>query len=354
MIRVAILGAGIGLKHLAGFALLPERFQVTTICDLDRARAMDLIGSSPIRYEPDFNAVLANPDIDLIDVCLPPHLHFSVCKAAMEAGKHVICEKPLVSSLREVDALIEVVERTGKLLSPVLQYRFGLAMEQIRALQAAGLIGVPYAASLETHWNRGADYYAIDWRGTWAGEYGGAVLGHAIHNHDLLTTVMGPIKKVSAMTTTRVNPIETEDCAAICFGMENGALATSSVTVGSATNISRLRFCFDGLTATSGTEPYAPMIDKWQFLARDPVTQTQVDEVLAGVQKPFSGFSGLFAALADHLDGKESAMVTAQDGRRSIELVAAIYQAARTGETVSLPLGVECPLYSGWSPAAKL
>jgi predicted dehydrogenase len=84
------------------------------------------------------------------------------------------------------------------------------------------------------------------------------VLGHAIHNHDLLTYVMGPIKALSAITTTRVNPIEVEDCAAISFEMESGALATSSITLGAGDDTSRLRFLFEGFTATSGTEPYAP------------------------------------------------------------------------------------------------
>lgn len=351
MIRVAIIGAGIGREHLAGYRALPERFSVQTLCDLNRDRAAEVVGTEPIRLESDFSAVLADPNIDLIDICLPPHLHFSAAMDALKAGKHVVCEKPLVTSLREVDLLIETSEQTGRMLFPVFQYRFGPAMAQLRALIDAGLTGRAYAASLETHWDRDAAYYAVPWRGTWEGENGGAVLGHAIHNHDLMTAILGPVARIAAATATRVNTIEVEDCAGIAFQMESGALVTSSITLGAADNTSRLRICFEGLTAESGTEPYAPAMDTWTFTARSPASQEKVDAVLATVGEVHAGFAGFFEALAQALDGEtDNRAVTLQDGRRSIELVTAIYQASRLGHSVDLPLGPDNSLYLGWSP----
>jgi predicted dehydrogenase len=299
----------------------------------------------------DFDAVLADPEIDLVHICLPPHLHFSATKAALEAGKHVVCEKPLVPSLAQADALIAVADAAGKSLFPVFQYRFGLAMAQLNALKAAGLIGTAYAASIETHWNRDADYYAVDWRGTWAGENGGSILGHAIHNHDLLTCLLGPIKRLSAAIDTRVNDIETEDCAAINFVMESGALVTSSITLGAANDVTRLKLCFDGLTAESGASPYAPMSGGWTFLARNPVLQQQVDEVLSTVSDVPQGFAGFMTEIADHLDHGSGTPVMAADGRRSLELITAIYHSAREQTWVSLPLNERTPLYYSWAPA---
>lgn len=353
MIRVAIIGAGIGREHLIGCLAFPNRFEVRTLCDLDLARAESVATelAPTIAITSDFEAVLADPEIDLVHICLPPHLHFSASNAALEAGKHVVCEKPLVRSLAEADALIDAAKTSGKSLFPVFQYRFGTAMAQLEALKSAGLIGTPYAASIETHWNRGADYYSIDWRGTWAGENGGAVLGHAIHNHDLLTHLLGPVKSLSAAIDTRVNSIETEDCAAISFVMETGALATSSITLGAADDRTRLRLCFDGLTAESGIEPYAPMSTSWHFWARDPVLQEQVDDVLRGVPDVPEGFAGFMAAVANHLDHGGGNPVTPADGRRSLELVTAIYHASRTGTWVSLPLAQDTPLYGGWAPS---
>ncbi len=270
--------------------------------------------------------------------------------AALEAGKHVVCEKPLVNSLAQADALIAAAQTANRTVTPVFQYRFGPAMDQLQALKSAGLTGKPFMASLETHWNRTAEYYAIPWRGTWAGERGGAVLGHAIHNHDLLTHVMGPVAGLSASCATRVNDIETEDCAAIIFEMMNGALATSSITLGAATDTSRLRFVFEGLTATSGTAPYAPATDIWEFRARDPFAQTAVNEVLATVETDASGFTGFFAALFDALNDRSGREVLLEDGRRSLELVSAIYLSARTGSKVELPLGPENSVYDSWVP----
>ena len=347
---VAIIGAGIGREHLAAYNELNDRYDVRVVCDLDEERARGIIEAGAIEVTNDLSSVLQNDDIDLIDVCLPPHLHFDTAMAALEAGKHVVCEKPLVNSLAQADALIAAAKMASRTVTPVFQYRFGPAMDQLQALKSASLTGKPFMASLETHWNRNADYYAIPWRGTWAGERGGVVLGHAIHNHDLLTHVMGPVARLSASCATRVNAIETEDCAAIIFEMHSGALATSSITLGAATDTSRLRFVFEGLTATSGTAPYAPATDTWEFKARDPFTQTAIDEVLASVKTDTSGFTGFFDALFDALNDRPGREVLLDDGRRSLELVSAIYLSARTGSKVELPLGSENSVYDSWVP----
>ncbi|SFB76584.1 Gfo/Idh/MocA family protein [Tropicimonas isoalkanivorans] len=350
MIRTAIIGAGIGREHLEGYLDLPHQFAVTWICDLNLARAEEIADPHGIQVARNLANVLADPDVDLVDICLPPHLHYKAAKAALKAGKHVVCEKPMVPSLAEAESLIATAQAAGRVLSPVFQYRYGPAMAQIEALRTAGLLGRPYAASVETHWNRGPDYYATSWRGTWAGENGGAVLGHAIHNHDLLTALLGPVREVQATVATRVNAIETEDCAAIALRFESGALATSSITLGAATDTTRIRICWEGVTAESGTEPYAPMAQPWTFTARAPVEQSQVDDVLAGVRPSRTRFAGYFEALADRLQGREAQAVTPEDGRRSVELVAAIYNAARTGQAEYLPLAEDHPLYYGWAP----
>lgn len=348
MIRTAIVGAGIGAQHLAGYLELPDLFEVLALCDLDLGRARAVAGGVPVTD--DLAAVLADPRIDLVDICLPPHLHFDTSIRALRAGKNVVCEKPMVRSLAEADGLAAAAAASDRVFSPVFQYRYGPATARLDALIAAGLAGQPQVASLETHWNRGAAYYATGWRGTWAGESGGAVLGHAIHNHDLLCRYFGPVAAVSAQTTTRVNDIETEDCAAILMQFENGALATSSVTLGAATDTTRLRLVFENLTATSGTEPYAPATGDWTFAARDPARQSEVDAVLQTAGPVRAGFAGFFEALAEAIAGRPGREVTLEDGRRSIELVTAIYAASRTGARIALPLTENHASYHGWLP----
>ena len=351
--NVAIVGAGIGEQHLAAYLNLPSRYSATTLCDLDLDRAREVAQDYPaVRLTSSFEDVIADPEIDIVDICLPPHLHFESCVAALKKGKHVICEKPLVSSLRQVDALVRMAAECDLLLAPVFQYRFGPATAKLNALIQSGLAGKPLVASIETHWDRGEDYYAVPWRGTWKGEQGGAVLGHAIHNHDLLCSVFGPVKRLSAFGATRVNPIEVEDCASISFEMENGALATSSITLGAAQNTSRLRFCFENLTAESGNIPYAPAEGDWTFTARGAVSQEQVDACISRVKNPHSGFTGFFSEIADKLDGLPNRAVTLDDGRRSLELVSAIYHSMRKSQPSTMPLDDSHPLYDGWLPDA--
>ncbi|GAA3865413.1 Gfo/Idh/MocA family oxidoreductase [Celeribacter arenosi] len=352
MINVAIIGAGIGIQHLTGYRALPDRYSVRLLCDLDTSRAAAATkDDDDIQVVSDIEDVLSNPDIDLVDVCLPPHLHAPVSIRVLEAGKNVICEKPLGRSLAEVAQMQDAVERTGGQIFPVFQYRFGLAFAQLKALRDAGLAGKALVASAETHWNREKEYYDVAWRGTWAGESGGALLGHAIHSHDILCNVFGPVAQVAAFTDTRVNDIEVEDCATVSLRMENGALASSSVTLGAAPDTSRLKFCFEGLTAESGSNPYAPADGTWTFTARGTTQQADIDRVLSQVEAPHGWFTGFLDAIADALGGNGGNEVTFEDGRRSIELVTAIYSSAWEGRIVQLPIGKEDALYGGWSPA---
>lgn len=349
MIRVAILGAGIGAEHLAGYRALPEIFEVAAICDLDLARAQTIAGA--IRVTDTAEALLRDADIDLIDICLPPHLHVEMTLAALGHGKHVICEKPLAMSLAEIDVLKQASGTQSRAIFPVFQYRFGRAMDQLLALQQADLLGRPQTASLETHWARGADYYAVPWRGTWAGEQGGAVVGHAIHAHDLLTHLFGPVACVNAQLATRINPIETEDTAAISFRMQNGALACSSVTLGGADDATRIKLIYEHLTATSGPKPYAPMDQDWLFQARNPANQPKVEAVLQTVAAGQAGFAGYLAQVAKAVNGQQNRAVTLDDARRSMEVITAIYASARAdGGPVVLPLSADHALYHGWQP----
>lgn len=349
MIRVAILGAGIGAEHLAGYLALPELFEVAVICDLDLGRARSIAGG--LKVSDDADAAINAPDIDLIDICLPPHLHVPMSLKALAAGKHVICEKPLATSLAEMDRLEQAEVASNGTLFPVFQYRFGRAMNQLKALQKVGLLGAPQMASLETHWARDAGYYAVPWRGTWQGECGGAVVGHAIHAHDLLSHLFGGIRTVNAQLATRINPIETEDCAALSFSLQNGALATSSVTLGGSDDTTRIRLIYADLTATSGLRPYAPMDQEWLFQARDVAAQVEVDQVTAAVPQARAGFAGFLAEVAAHIGGAPNSAVRLHDARASIELITAIYASSRAnGAAMACPIAPDHALYGGWLP----
>ncbi|MEO1678721.1 MAG: Gfo/Idh/MocA family oxidoreductase [Pseudomonadota bacterium] len=338
MINVAVLGGGIGAQHIDGFAALADRFRVAAMCDTDLELAQRLAEVVGARATAEIDDVLANPKIELVDICLPPAMHVPIAIRALEAGKHVIVEKPVAGSLVEADRLAEAERQSTGRVFPVFQYRYGRAFDQLTALREADLLGRPIVAALETHWSRDAAYYANPWRGSWERELGGAVLSHAIHAHDLLTRHFGPVAEVAAVLTTRANPIETEDCAAISLRMAGGALASSSVTLGAATDTSRMRLVYEHLTAESGTAPYAPGQGEWRFTARDPARRAEIDETVKRARHAPEGYAGYFDAIADALGGRGGREVTLADGLASIELVTAIYHSDRSGERVSLPV----------------
>ena len=349
--KVAIIGAGIGAQHLDAFLALPDLYKVQSICDLDQARAQALISDkSDIDITSDFKRVLQDPEIDIVDICLPPHLHFQAIMDALEAEKSVICEKPLVSSLAEIDLVQDQLARSKGTLLPVFQYRYGLGTSQLYALIDAGLAGTCYAGSLETHWDRPASYYDNEWRGTWACEQGGAILGHAIHIHDLLSALLGPVARVYAELGTAVNDIEVEDCASLSLKMASGALITSSVTLGCAENISRMRLMFEGFTVESDHAPYALADKGWRFIARAPTVQADIETVLEQVIHKHNGYAGLFTEFHKSLGGVKNRAVTLSDARQSLEFVSACYHSARSQSPATLPLGPDHPLYDGWLP----
>ena len=351
-LRVAVVGAGIGAQHVAGYNASPDLFDVAVICDRDTARAAALAarvtaGRAAIHADYD-DALLGRDDIDVIDICLPPFLHGAAVRRALAAGRHVICEKPLVASPAEADALEDAARAAGRALMPVFQARFGNGLARAKHLFDTGAAGRVFLATAQTHWTRGADYYAIPWRGTRAYELGGAFLGHAIHIHDMLTTLVGPVRQVSAMTAIRVNPIETEDCGGAVLEMADGSIAVLSVTLGSADEVSRLRIMCENVTIESHGEVYASSKEPWHFLPKAPRDQAWLDAALAGAPRGPEGFAEQFARFHAALASGGPPPVSVAEARASLELVSAIYHSARTGERVALPLAAEHPARAGW------
>ncbi len=346
-LKVGVVGGGIGAAHIDAYRELPDLYEVVAFCDIDTVKtdkAKELgIADTTTSFED-----LLGRDLDIVDITTPPDLHFSQATQALQSGHDVVLEKPFVSSLAEADALAETEKASGKRLSPIFQYRFANGIRQFLHLRELGFVGKTYAATVETHWRRTAAYYAVPWRGKWKTELGGSLTGHAIHNHDMLTYLLGPIRSVYARTTTRVNPIETEDCAALSLEMADGAPVTLSVTLGGETEISRLRLYFDGLTVESNHSPYNAGTAPWTFMAADADRQKAIDAAVAEVEFLPERNTGQFFHLHKALTEGGPMPVSIADARPSIELLTAAYYSAHSGAEVKLPIGRDHPFYRGW------
>ena len=351
MIRVGIVGCGVGRLHAVEFKKLPAQFQVTAVCDIEPAKAQALAAEQGIpRVVADISEMCRLDDVDVIDICTPSYLHYEQTLQALAAEKHVICEKPVAGSLREVDELIAAEARSGKRVMPVFQYRFGNGLQKLRLLVDEGVTGRAYVSTVETLWRRRPEYYAVPWRGKWKTELGGPLVTLAIHAHDGLYFILGPARSVFARTATMVNPIETEDCVSASLEMADGSLCSLSVTTGSAKEITRHRFCFSAMVAESNPQPYVNTHDPWTFAGDTPEAERKIQETLARFAVLPEGFVGQFYRYHQALQAGAALPVTLADARASLELVTAIYTSAQTGRPVDLPLGPDHPRYAGWQP----
>jgi len=346
---VAVVGLGIGALHVWSFRRMKDRFTVAAVCDLDEAKAEETAtrtGAEVLTFE----EVLARDDIAVVDLCTPPAAHLGQITAALRSGKQVICEKPLVASLADVDELAGVEAESPGVIMPIFQYRFGNGLQKVRALVDADVAGAVRTSSVEVAWRRRAEYYAVPWRGRWATELGGVLLSQAVHALDMLTYVVGPPARVFCRVTTRVNDIEVEDCAAASLEMADGSLATVSATLGSAQEITRHRFHFERFSAESGTSAYESSSDPWDLTPDDVEAEAAMATVIGDWTARPEGWWGQFERYADALDGDGPLPVTLADARASIEVITALYASARQGADVALPVAPDHPLYGGWLP----
>jgi predicted dehydrogenase len=166
----------------------------------------------------------------------------------------------------------------------------------------------------------------------------------------MMCWIAGPIASVFARTTTRVNKIEVEDTAVVSFVMQDGSLASSAVTLGSAVEISRLRFCFTNLTAESALSPYNPGTEPWTFTGMTPDDTARIAETLKDFKPGPERFTGQFERFHVALETGGPLPVTLDDGRASIELLTALYHSSRTGQAVELPIAAGHPAYDTWRP----
>ncbi|HVE94963.1 MAG TPA: Gfo/Idh/MocA family oxidoreductase [Acidimicrobiales bacterium] len=346
---VGVVGLGIGTAHVRALRRLRDRYQVVAVCDPDPSRAdpvAERIGAEVLLFE----QLLGRDDVEIVHLCTPPGLHLEQCRAALAAGKHVVCEKPLVASLADVDTLEAAAAGSPGQLMPVFQYRFGNGLQKVKTLVDAGVAGTAYTHSAEVAWRRRADYYAAPWRGLWTTEFGGVLLSQAIHAIDMLTYIAGPAARVFCRLTTRVNSIEVEDCAAASIELSDGSLATLTATLGSPEEVTRHRYHFAGFSAESGTAPYASSADPWTITPDTPEAAATIAATLDGWVDHAEEWQGQFARFADALDSGSEPPVTLADARASIELLTAMYASARSGEDVTLPIGSDHPFYGGWLP----
>lgn len=354
MIGVGIIGTGgIARSHMRAYEQLADQdVRVFAVCDTIEERARAFAEPLEARVYTDYHELLAQEDIRIVNICTPSFTHFAISADALRAGKAVLCEKPLVGSLRELDQLAELEATYGGPLNCVFQYRYGRMFHGLRALMEMGLTGDLITAEVAVLWYRDDQYYAVPWRGKWATELGGALTTLAIHAIDALIALAGPVDRLAAEIATLGHDIEVEDTASIALRFANGALGTIHVTSCNHTNMSQCRFIFEHCTATSHQRPYDPFSLPWTIESADPARGAEIREALEGMRLE-DRQEGHAAQIADFVacvrEGRRPP-VTVEAIRPTHEALTAIYKSAMTGERVTLPITPDDPYYDGPPP----
>ena len=232
MIGVAIIGVANGFPpHARSLVDLRERARVVWAVARTGARLQPVADAFGFPTTTDLAAALADPAVDAVLILTPANTHLDMVEAALAAGKHVLCEKPLEVTMARSEALVAAGRRSGKRLGVVLQQRFRIGNMRLKQLLTEGALGEVQAAWLTVPWWRPQAYYDEPGRGVLARDGGGVLITQAIHQIDLFRWLVG-ISSVQAsqLRTTAVHRMETEDYASALVRLGNGAPGTIVAT----------------------------------------------------------------------------------------------------------------------------
>lgn len=350
MIRVAIVGTGnISHLHTHAYLLFPERCKIVALVDIVPGKAQkykEQYGLDSDVYEA-HEDILPRQDIDLVDVCTPPYAHSPISVNCLRSGKNVLCEKPMAASLEECDAMIKARDESGKLLSIIAQNRFRKPIRDLKALLDSGLAGPVRHAQVDSFWWRGHCYYDLWWRGTWEKEGGGCTLNHAVHHIDMLGWMMGmPDRVTSVLANTAHDNAEIEDLS-VSILQYPGALAQVTASVVHHGEEQQLTFQCEKAKIAAPFSCYASESKPNGFPERSEELERKI-AAFADTLPPFAheGHDGQLEDVLSAIEQRRKPAIGGEDGRRTIELITAMYKSGSTGETVSLPLTQGDPFYT--------
>jgi predicted dehydrogenase len=357
-LRTGLVGCGKVGDLLAHALDNSEKSEFLGVCDNDAERAETFAEKFHARPYTDTGDMVASEKLDAVVIGTPHPVHRAPALAALEAGAHVLVEKPLASSLEDCDAMIRTADKYDKKLGMISQRRFFEPSMRIRRAIDEGKIGKPVFGTVNMLGWRGEDYYQADpWRGTWDGEGGGVLVNQVPHQLDLLQWYMGEIDELYGHWSNLNHPfIPVEDTALAIVKFRSGAMgniiASNSQKPGiyckvhvHGSNGASVGVQTDGgamfIAGMSGmTEP--PVLDLWSVPGEEDMLERWIREdsdFFNSHEDPLKYYHQvqINEFLQAILDGREP-LVTGMQGRVTVEIFTAIYRSARDNAPVRWPL----------------
>ena len=344
-IGIGIVGCGMIANFHAGAIADAEGCHLVACTDFKPELATAFAEKHGCRAYATLDEMLADPEVGAVTICSPSGAHRDPAVAAANAGKHLVVEKPLEVTTEKCDEIIAAVEKAGVKLAVTFQSRFHESSRLIKQAVDEGRFGKVTMGDAYVKWYRSQEYYDSGaWRGTWALDGGGALMNQAIHSVDLLLWFMGPVAEISAMTGTLTHErIEVEDVAVANLKFASGALGVIEATTTAFPGaLKRIEVCGAKGTAVLEEED----IHTWQF-EEETDEDEQIRKTMAGKTDTGGGASDP-SAISHHghtmvfedfiraINNDTSPLTDGPEGRRSVEVICAIYESARTGQIVKL------------------
>jgi len=319
------------IEQISGARLL-------AICGRDENRTAEFAAKFGAAGYTDYDKFLKHPGLQIVNICTPSGTHAQLGIRAAEAGKNVLVEKPIEINLQQADALISACERAEVKLGVIFQSRFLPAVQRIKQAVDEGRLGKLMLGDAFVKWYRAPEYYAPGtWRGTLSLDGGGALINQAIHTVDLLRWIIGPVETAFAMKAALRYPhIEAEDTLVGTVKFQNGALGMIQAATSAKPGFKR-RLEISGERGTVILDGDA--ISVWAVDGEDSDTG-EAEQITDGSANPAAisneGHRRQIEDMMNAVIENRPPMIDGNEGRKSLELVEALYASANAGKLVNL------------------
>jgi len=338
-IRAALIGCGrIAARHVGLLTSMPE-FALAAVSDVNADKAARVGAKAGVPSYGDFREMLAREKPDLVHILTPSGTHAAIALEALETVENVLVEKPMALSLADADAMIEKADRLGRRLCVVKQNRYNLPVVKLRDALERGRFGRLTLGAIRVRWCRRQDYYDQDaYRGTWALD-GGALTNQASHHVDMLQWMFGDVAEVFAMTARQLVDIEAEDTGIAVVRFASGAVGTIEATTAARPTDIEASISVLGERGIVEIGGFAlNEMKRWTF----ETEQEEDGDVLSTYRTnppDVYGFGhhAYLSGVARSIARGEAPEIGGREGRKSLELIVAIYESAEGNAPVSYP-----------------
>ena len=340
MIKFGLIGCGrISGKHFEAIAQI-DNAEIIACADIIEDRALQAKEKYNINsaYN-DYIEMLEKEELDAVLICTPSGLHPEIGIEAANRKVNVVTEKPMGIDLRSADKLVKACDQNRVELFVVKQNRLNKPIQLLKKAIDKGRFGRLFMANATVRWTRPQSYYDMaKWRGTWEFD-GGAFMNQASHYFDLIQWLMGPVESVMAFTTTINHDIETEDQGAGLIHFRNGAIGVCEVTMNTFPKNYEGSITIMGETGTVKIGGVAVnKVETWDFKDYDDDDKLIEDANYTTTSVYGFGHLGYLQNVVNVLEGTSNDKIDGRSGRKSLELILAMYESARTGTKVAIPL----------------